>query len=387
MSKLDELISELCPDGVEFKTIKEVYTRLKGTPITAGKMKEIENNNGDIRIFAGGKTVIDAYEKDIPKANITRVPAVLIQSRGVIDAVYYERPFTFKNEMWAYTHKNKTSVKFLYYVLKNNLTFFREAAAGMGSLPQISLRITEDFKIPVPPLEVQSELVRILDKFTDLTTELTTELTTRKKQYEYYRDKLLNSKTDIKVVPLGKIAKFTYGYTDKSKDNGSVRFIRITDINEDGRLNKFNAKYVELTEENKKYLLQKGDLLLARTGATFGKTLYFDSDELAIYASFLIKIVLDNSLIRNRYYWHFSKSSLYWEQAHKYVTKGGQQQFNANAISQIKIPIPTLEVQDRIIKVLDHFDTICADLNIGMPAEIEARKKQYEYYRDKLLSF
>lgn len=146
MSKLDELISELCPDGVEFKTIKEVYTRLKGTPITAGKMKEIENNNGDIRIFAGGKTVIDAYEKDIPKANITRVPAVLIQSRGVIDAVYYERPFTFKNEMWAYTHKNKTSVKFLYYVLKNNLTFFREAAAGMGSLPQISLRITEDFK-------------------------------------------------------------------------------------------------------------------------------------------------------------------------------------------------------------------------------------------------
>ena len=188
-------------------------------------------------------------------------------------------------------------------------------------------------------------------------------------------------------MPLGKIAKFTYGYTDKSKDNGSVRFIRITDINEDGRLNKFNAKYVELTEENKKYLLQKGDLLLARTGATFGKTLYFDSDELAIYASFLIKIVLDNSLIRNRYYWHFSKSSLYWEQAHKYVTKGGQQQFNANAISQIKIPIPTLEVQDRIIKVLDHFDTICADLNIGMPAEIEARKKQYEYYRDKLLSF
>ena len=97
MSKLDELISELCPDGVEFKTIKEVYTRLKGTPITAGKMKEIENNNGDIRIFAGGKTVIDAYEKDIPKANITRVPAVLIQSRGVIDAVYYERPFTFKH--------------------------------------------------------------------------------------------------------------------------------------------------------------------------------------------------------------------------------------------------------------------------------------------------
>lgn len=118
MSKLEELIQELCPDGVRFKSIKEVYQRVKGTPITAGKMKEIENNKGDIRVFAGGKTVINAYEKDIPKANITRVPAVLVQSRGIIDVIYYEKPFTFKNEMWAYTHQEKISVKFLYYVFQ-----------------------------------------------------------------------------------------------------------------------------------------------------------------------------------------------------------------------------------------------------------------------------
>ena len=102
-SKLDELIRELCPDGVAFMPIKDVYQRLKGTSITAAKMKEIERADGNIRIFAGGKTVIDAYEEDIPNANITRVPAVLVQSRGVIDAVYYENPFTFKNEIWAYT--------------------------------------------------------------------------------------------------------------------------------------------------------------------------------------------------------------------------------------------------------------------------------------------
>ena len=187
MNKLDELIQELCPNGVEYKPVKEVYHRLRGTPITAVKMKEIESTDGDVRIFAGGKTVIDAYEEDIPNANITRVPAVLVQSRGVIDAVYYERPFTFKNEMWAYTHENKTAVKFLYYVLKNNMGKFREAASGMGSLPQISLKVTEDFEMPVPPLEVQREIVRILDNF----TELTAELTARKKQYEFYRDKLL----------------------------------------------------------------------------------------------------------------------------------------------------------------------------------------------------
>ena len=183
MSNLDKLISELCPDGVEYKKVKEIYTRLRGTPITAAKMKEIETADGEIRIFAGGRTVINAREKDIPKANITRVPAVLVQSRGIIDFVFYEKPFTFKSEMWAYTNNECVSVKFLYYCLSNKVDYFREAASGMGSLPQISLSVTEDFEIPVPPLPVQQEIVRILDAFT--------ELTARRKQYEYYRDKLL----------------------------------------------------------------------------------------------------------------------------------------------------------------------------------------------------
>ena len=187
MSKLDDLMRELCPDGVEFRKVKEIYQRLRGTPITAGKMKEIENPNGEIRVFAGGKTVINANEKDIPNAKITRVPAVLVQSRGVIDVVYYDKPFTFKNEMWAYTTDDQVSVKFLYYVLKNNIQTFRDAASGMGSLPQISLPVTEEFVIPNPPIEVQREIVHILDNF----TELTAELTARQKQYEYYRDKLL----------------------------------------------------------------------------------------------------------------------------------------------------------------------------------------------------
>ncbi|TFZ39705.1 restriction endonuclease subunit S [Soehngenia longivitae] len=189
-----EELNKLCPDGVEYKKIKQVYKRLKGTPITAGKMKEIDNPYGEIRIFAGGKTVINAMEKDIPNVNITRVPAVLVQSRGVIDAVYYDKPFTFKNEMWAYTDDNTIAVKYLYYVLKNNLSHFRKTASSMGSLPQISLPDTEEFVIPLPPLPVQQEIVRILDNFTELIEELTAELEARQKQYEYYRDKLLSFK-------------------------------------------------------------------------------------------------------------------------------------------------------------------------------------------------
>lgn len=182
-----------CPDGVEYKRIKDVFRRIKGTSITASKMKEIVSPEGEIRIFAGGKTVINANKEDIPNANITRVPAVLVQSGGVIDIVYYEEPFTFKNEMWAYTAEERTSVKFLYYVLKNSIQFFRDAASGTGSLPQISLPVTEEFLLPVPPLPVQREIVGILDNFTELTAALTEELAARKKQYEYYCKKLLTA--------------------------------------------------------------------------------------------------------------------------------------------------------------------------------------------------
>ena len=182
-------------EGVEYKKIKDVYKRLRGTPITAGKMREIQVPNGEVRVFAGGKTVIDANEQDIPKANITKVPAVLVQSRGVIDAIFYDKPFTFKNEMWAYTSDNMTSVKFLYYMLKNNIDYFRDAASGMGSLPQISLRVTENFTMPIPPAKEQRCIVSILDKFDKLTTDISVglpaEINARRKQYEYYRSKLL----------------------------------------------------------------------------------------------------------------------------------------------------------------------------------------------------
>lgn len=196
----EEYLEQHCPDGVEYKPIKELYKRVKGTPITAGQMKNISKPDGDIRVFAGGKTVIDAFEKDIPKANITRVPAVLVQSRGVIGFIYYDKPFTFKNEMWAYTLKdnNDMSLKYLYYVLSHNEEYFRGAAAGMGSLPQISLPVTEDFEIPIPPLSVQEEIVRFLDKFSTLTADdsegLPAEIKMRQKQFEYYREKILSFK-------------------------------------------------------------------------------------------------------------------------------------------------------------------------------------------------
>lgn len=398
MTKLEKLIQKFCPEGVVYKTLGEIATDIfRGAGITRDQVRETGTpcvRYGEIY------TTYGVWFEDC----VSHTDETLLTSKKYFD--YGDILFAITGESvediakcCAYIGhetclaggdivvlKHNEDPKYLSYAL-STLDAQKQKSKGKvkSKVVHSSVPDIKAIRVPVPPLPVQREIVRILDNFT--------ELTARKQQYEYYRNRLLTfdvcggGTSRVVQRTLGDIAKFVYGYTDKAKDTGDVRFIRITDINDDGCLDPSDAKYVDLTEESKKYLLKKGDLLLARTGATYGKTLFFDSDEPAVYASFLIKIVLDKTVIRNRYYWHFSKSSLYREQAEKYVSKGGQQQFNANAVSRVKIPVPSLEVQDRIIGVLDNFDVICTDLNIGLPAEIEARQKQYEYYRDKLLSF
>lgn len=388
MTKLNELIQQLCPDGVEYKKLKNAVSIERGKRVVKSQLSQI---NG-FPVYQNSLIPLGYHTECNYPANTTFI--IMAGAAGEIG--YSKESFWAADDCFSVVCPEEVSNRYIYHILLHKQEVLR-SKVRKASIPRLSRNALDEIIVPLPPIEVQREIVRILDDFTEQTEQLkaslTAELTARKKQYEYYRDKLLTldvfgegtSKRERRT--LGDIAKFTYGYTDKAKNAGDVRFIRITDINDSGYLSPSDAKYIDLTEESKKYLLKKGDLLLARTGATYGKTLFFDSDEPAVYASFLIRIVLDNAVIRNRYYWHFSKSSLYWEQAEKYVSKGGQQQFNANAISRVKVPIPSLEVQDRIINVLDNFDAICSDLNIGLPAEIEARQKQYECYRDKLLTF
>ena len=292
--------------------------------------------------------------------------------------------------------------QFLYYLLQWDTKALKDAHSTGSTMMHISKTTIEKRLVPIPcpdnpekSLAIQSEIVRILDKFTALTAELTAELNMRKKQYNYYRDQLLSFKDgEVEWKTLGEIGDFTYGYAAKAMDSGDARFVRITDINKDGKLSKENPMYVELNEENEKYTLDKNDLLMARTGATFGKTMIFEEDYPAVYAGFLIKLNLNKTIINAKYYWHFAQSDFFWEQANKLVSGGGQPQFNANALKQVRVPIPypshpqkSLDEQGRIVDILDKFDAIAASITEGLPREIELRQKQYEYYRDLLFSF
>ena len=386
MSKLEELIEQYCPDGVEWKHLGEFCEIKTGKGIT----KKDSNENGTYPIISGGVTPMGYYHifnREGRTVTISRVGA----NAGLVS--FIDKRFYLNDKCFSIIPSNGTNTKFLYYILSA-----REAdIKGMqseGGVPTINTQKVGSIEIPVPPLPVQEEIVRVLDTFTELQAELQAELQKRKQQYNYYLDNLLNFKNinrgghqaEVRWMKMSEVASFTYGYTSKAQDLGNVRYIRITDITDKGQLNPKNGKYVSLTEEVRPYLLKKGDLIMARTGATYGKTLYYNEDYPSAYASFLIKITL-NQLVDSKYYWHFTRSSIYWEQANRLVGGGAQPQFNTGAISQVIIPLPSLEEQNRIVSILDRFDTLTNDLTVGLPAEMEKRRQQYEFYRDKLLTF
>ena len=378
MSKLQELINELCPEGVEFRKLGEVCKILRGRRLTTRDL----HLDGEFPVFHGGIEPIGFYETNNREANSVMVINVGA-SAGTVG--FCNKRFWSSDGCFCFTHNIIINQRYLFFVLQSIEPSIKSKVRKAG-IPTLDNKEVERLIIPLPPLEVQNEIVRILDTFTSHAAELQA----RKEQYEYYRNKLLSfdeNDEGVKWMKLGEIGSFKYGFTDKAKKEGEIRYIRITDIMDNGCLNPNDAMYINASEESSKYLLKEGDILVARTGATFGKTLYLQKTSPSVYASFLIKIDLNNELITNKFYWYFSKSKFYWKQANKLVSRGGQQQFNANAISQVEVPIPPLSEQQRIVSILDKFESLVNDLTAGLPAEIAAVQEQYEYYRNKLLTF
>nr|WP_078235728.1 restriction endonuclease subunit S [Haemophilus paracuniculus] len=193
---------------VEWKPLSDVLVRAKGTKITAGQMKELHKDDAPVKIFAGGKTFAFVNFDDIPSKDINEQPSIIVKSRGIIEFEYYDKPFSHKNEMWSYHSQNdQVLIKFIYYFLKQNEPYFQNIGSKM-QMPQIATPDTDKFTVPIPPLEIQEKIVKILDKFTELeaTLEATleAELTLRKKQYEFYRNELLTFDDEPNAHPLYK---------------------------------------------------------------------------------------------------------------------------------------------------------------------------------------
>ena len=389
---IDRLVAELCPDGVEYRPLESLGKRNKGTAITASKMRSLEPGNKDLRIFAAGSTFVDTDSSNIPAKDILHGPAIIVKSRGYIGFEYYEESFTHKNEMWSYTLDSKiVDQKFIYYYLLTQAYYLQELARSKSvKLPQLAVKDTDSLEVPVPPLEIQEAIVEILDKFTNLEAELEAELEARTLQYEYYRDSLFEA-LDCPRVPLGSFARLVRGSgmpkTDFSESGvGAIHYGQI--------YTKFGTATAEVIthvpEEKAKKLavVNPGDVIVANTSENLEdvcKAVAWvgDSDIVTGGHATVIKAPEQNAKFISYYMatGRFNKD----KRRHAFGTKVID--VAPKNLAKIEFPVPPLEEQQRIVDILDRFDALTGSLSEGLPAELAARRSQYEYYRDQLLSF
>ena len=380
MSRIDELIKKHCPNGVEFVSLG------KSCDIEDNKRKPIkasERIKGETPYYGANniQDYVEGYTHD--------GEYVLIAEDGSSSLENYSIQYVV-GQFWANNHvhvvkgKEGLNSRFLYhYLTAFNFVPFLVGGTRAKLNKEEMLKI----RIPFPPLTVQREIVEVLDNF----TELTAELTARKKQYEYYRDKLLSFSKNTERVKwrfLGEIAQGTSNMRWKETNN-TYRYIDLTSVSRD---NHNIVDTIEISANNApsraQKIVQKGDVIFATTRPTLQRYTLIDDDydgQIASTGYCVLRAKVEDVLPKWIYY-NIGKTDF-----NDYVEKN-QEGSAYPAISDAKvkayaIPVPALDEQARIVSILDHFDALCTDITAGLPAEIACRRKQYEYYRDKLLSF
>lgn len=391
MSSLKEMIAEFCPNGVEYKYLGDIGSICMCKRI----MKNQTSANGEVPFYKigtfGGKAnayiSIELFEEYKEKYSYPKIGDILISAAGTIGrtVIFDGEPSYFQdsNIVWIDNDEKLVMNKFLYYYYQLQPW---QVSTG-GTIARLYNDNIARAKLPVPPLEVQREIVHALDSFTLFTAELTA----RKKQYEYYRDNLLKFDISIPKVKLKDIATDIYrgsGITREQVTEDGIPCVRYGEI-----YTTYNVWFERCQSHTKienvanpKYF-EHGDILFAITGESVDdiakSTAYVGNDRCLAGGDIVVLKHNQNP----KYLSYVLSTHNAQQQKSKGKIKSKVVHSSVPAIEEIEIPLPDLEVQNRLVNILDKFDAICTDLNIGLPAEIEARQKQYEYYRDKLLSF
>lgn len=358
MNRIDKLIAELCPEGVEFKELGEVCEFQRGQSIT--KKNTIA---GDIPVIAGGQK--PAYYHNSSN-RIGQTIAVSGSGAYAGFVSYWEIPIFLSDAFSVNPLKELLLTKYVYHFLKHNQEKIHGKQKGSG-VPHVHGSDIAKFPIPIPPLPIQQEIVRILDTFTDLDAELQTELEARKKQYEHYRNQLLNFEgKDVEWNTLGEVSKILRGKAITEKETTSGVFPVVA--------NAPNPIYF-----HGEYNRRGETIVIARSGAYSGLVSYWNKP---FFLTDAFSIHPDNTLFITKFVYYFLKNRQ--EKIHQMQKGSGVPHVRAKEFETYSVPIPSLSVQQRIVSILDKFEAL---VNVELPAEIVARKKQYEYYREKLLTF
>lgn len=390
MSRLEELIAELCPEGVRFKKLSELGTFFGGL---SGKSKEDFSDGNEklityMNIYTNLSLKTDINDRvkisKHEKQNTVNYGDILFTgSSETPDECGMSSVLTIKTEELLFLNSfcfgfrlndiELLEPDFSKYLFRSEeiRKQIKRTANGVTRF-NVSKKKMALVSIPVPPLQVQREIVRILDNFTELTAELTAELTVRKLQYEYYQALLMNSgysqDVDIIMKSLNDVAVMKRGtyVTEKDTVLGDIPVI--------------------LGGQEPAYYCNRSNhdgeaIVISRSGAYAGFVSFWNQP-IFVTDGFILET---NDELNIKYLYYFLKSIQ--ESLHQSKRGGGVPHVRGKEIMKIVIPVPSLMKQGRIVSILDRFDTLINDLKEGLPAEIAARQKQYEYYRDKLLTF
>ena len=388
MSKIFDLINELCPDGVEFRELGDVVNYTQPTDFIV--VNTNYDDKFDIPVLTAGQSFILGYTNEAFGIYEASKTAAIIFDDFTTAFRWVDFDFKVKSSaIKILNNKNddETNFKFVYYAMK--CIKFEPVNHERHWISKYS-----KFKLPVPPMEVQREIVRILDSFTLLTAELTAELTARKKQYEFYRDFLLNFNEDqneIKWDIIDNIFIMKNGYTPSkaNKDfweNGTICWYRMEDIRENGRILSESIQKITPQAVKGGKLIPKNSIIVATT-ATIGEHALAIADSFLMnqrFTSFTIRELLKDKLDIKFVFYYFFKICEWCKQN---TNSSSFPSVDMAKLKKVKFPIPSPQTQQKVVEILDKFDTLVNSITEGLPREIELRHKQYEYYREKLLNF
>jgi type I restriction enzyme M protein len=336
---------------VTLGTVVEIESgsRQKGGAIESGIPSiggEQIDEKGNIR-FNKMKYISEEHFRGMTKG-VLRSDDVLIVKDGATTGktgfFIHDMPSAVNEHVFILRAKEAIHPYYLYCVVRAEAFQDKLRPFIKGIIGGISLEFS-GITIPLAPLKVQKEIAAEIEGYQKVINGARAVL-------DNYRPHI-PIHPDWPMVELEEITKPEYGFTEKAAEQGDARFIRITDISEDGMLRAEDPKFITLTKEARESLLMNGDILVARTGATYGKTMIFEEGYPAVFASFLIRLRFPKDRVHPRYYWVFAQSDLYWNQANTLMTGGGQPQFNGNALKQVKIPLPPLATQQAIVAEIE----------------------------------
>ena len=412
MSTLKQLINKFCPQGVGRKKLWELTLwnkkfngvekekQKKTIPIKcilASEFEKIKQNSGNVKYIATGLSGGDQYTTEELAGNyLSEGEVVCIPGGGTPNVKYHNGKFiTSGNCIATSLDKSILNNKFLYYYLDSKIKSIAKFYRGSGIKHPDMSQVLE-MQIPLPPLRVQEEIVKILDKFTDLENELENELRMRKMQFNAYRDKLLTFDNGVKFEKLGDLGSFIGGLKGKSKKDfrdGNNKLITYKNVYNNMAIDQNLSDKVKIEKNESQNVLQYGDICFTGSSETLDESglssVVTDVPTSGLYLnSFCFLFRFNNVKLMNP---NFSKYLFRSNLIRKQICRiaQGVTRFNISkkGMNDITIPVPPLENQKEIVEKLDKFNDMCNEISDGLPLEIELRKKQYEFYRDKLLSF